>query len=100
MQHDVPDDFVIATGETHSVREWIIEAFKWAGYTIQWMGKGINEIGLDQNGVIRVQINPAFFRPAEVDLLIGDATKSKEVLGFEPKIKFKELVKIMAEAEL
>jgi GDPmannose 4,6-dehydratase len=100
MQHDTPDDFVIATGETHSVREWVEESFKASGLNIRWVGTGLNEQGLDQDDVVRVKIDPKFFRPAEVDLLIGDATKSKEVLGFEPKVKFKELVQIMTKAEL
>lgn len=100
MQHDEPDDFVIATAETHSVREWVEEAFKVGGYTIFWEGQAEDEIGIDQDGKVRVKINPKFYRPAEVDLLIGDYSKSKDILGFEPKIKFKDLVKIMTEAEL
>jgi GDPmannose 4,6-dehydratase len=100
VQSDTPDDFVISTGETHSVREWVEEAFKVAGYTLSWDGEGLEEIGYDQDDEIRVKINPKFFRPAEVDLLIGDSSKSKEILGFEPKIKFKELVQIMTKAEL
>lgn len=100
VQHDTPDDFVIATGETHSIREWVEESFKVAGYTISWEGEGENEIGYDQDDDIRVKIDPKFYRPAEVDLLIGDSTKSKEILGFIPQIKFKELVKIMTIAEL
>jgi len=100
MQHHTPDDFVISTGETHSVREWVEESFKVAGYTISWQGEGENEIGYDADDEIRVKINPKFYRPAEVDLLIGDSTKSKEILGFEPKIKFKKLVEIMTKAEL
>ena len=100
MQHDTPDDFVISTGETHSVREWVEESFKVAGYTLSWEGIGENEIGYDADDEIRVKINPKFYRPAEVDLLIGDSTKSKEILGFEPKIKFNQLVEIMTKAEL
>lgn len=100
MQHDTPDDFVISTGETYSVREWIEESFNVIGMKIKWGGEGINEIGYDQNGHVRVTIDPQFFRPSEVDLLIGDSTKSKKILGFQPKVKFKELVKIMTEAEL
>ena len=100
MQHDTPDDFVISTGETHSVREWVEEAFKVAGYTISWDGEGVDEVGYDADDNVRVKINPKFFRPAEVDLLIGDSSKSKEILGFEPKIKFKQLVEIMTLAEL
>lgn len=85
MQHPVPDDFVIATGETHSVREFVEEAFKVAGID-DWESY--------------VEYDRSLLRPAEVDLLIGDATKSREVLGFEPKVKFKELVKIMVEHEI
>ena len=100
MQHDTPDDFVISTSETHSVREWVEESFKVIDIIITWVGEGIDEKGFDQHGKIRVEINPKFFRPAEVDLLIGDSTKSKEILGFEPQIKFNELVQIMTKAEL
>lgn len=85
MQHPVPDDFVIATGETHSVKEWVQEAFAHVGIT-DWEKY--------------VDYDKSLTRPAEVDLLLGDATKSKEVLGFEPKVKFKELVKIMVDAEM
>ncbi|MCB0712255.1 MAG: GDP-mannose 4,6-dehydratase [Ignavibacteriae bacterium] len=84
MQGDEPDDFVIATGETHSVREFLEESFK--------------HVGLDPWEF--VEIDPKYFRPAEVDLLIGDASKAKEKLGWEPKVKFKELVKIMVEADI
>lgn len=85
MQHDTPDDFVIATGETHSVREFVVEAFKCVGI---------------EDWEQYVSYNKALARPAEVDLLIGDFTKSKQILGFEPKVKFKELVKIMVDAEM
>jgi GDPmannose 4,6-dehydratase len=85
MQHPTPDDFVIATGETHSVKEFVELAFHYAGI---------------ENWEDYVDYDKSLTRPAEVDLLIGDATKSKNVLGFEPKVKFKELVKIMVEAEL
>lgn len=85
MQHPTPDDFVIATGETHSVQEFVELAFKHAGI---------------ENWRDYVEFDPNLMRPAEVDLLLGDATKSKEILGFEPKVKFKELVKIMVQAEL
>lgn len=85
MQHPEPQDFVIATGETHSVEEFVVEAFKY--------------VGID-NWRDYVEFDPNLLRPAEVDLLIGDATKSKEVLGFSPKVKFKELVGIMVQSEL
>lgn len=85
MQHDIPDDFVIATGETHSVREFVQEAFLVAGIE-DWESY--------------IEYDPKFMRPAEVDLLIGDASKSMRILGFEPKVKFKQLVRIMMEHEL
>lgn len=85
LQHDTPDDFVIATGETHSVKEFVAEAFSCAGIT-DWERY--------------VTYDPNLMRPAEVDLLIGDASKSKKILGFEPQVKFRELVKIMMESEL
>lgn len=100
MQHSEPDDFVISTGEQHSVREWIELAFKYAGYEIKWKGEGVNEKGYDEEGNLRVEIDEKFYRPAEVDTLIGDYSKSKRILGFEPKVKFPDLVKIMTEAEL
>jgi len=100
VQQDTPDDFVIATNEQHSVREWIEEAFACAGMHLYWQGTGLNERGYDQNDQLRVMVNRQFYRPAEVDTLIGDYTKSKEVLGFEPKVKFQELVEIMTNAEL
>lgn len=100
VQHHTADDFVIATGENYTVKEWIEEAFKCIGMTISWIGLDQEEVGCDENQILRVKINPFFYRPAEVDTLIGDYSKSKKVLGFEPKVKFKELVKIMTEAEI
>ena len=85
MQHETPDDFVIATGETHSVKEFVTEAFRYVGI---------------EDWEKYIEYDPKFMRPAEVDLLLGDATKSKTILGFQPKVKFKELVGIMVQAEL
>ena len=100
LQTDKAEDFVIATGETHTVREFLEEAFKYINVEIKWVGKGIDEKGIDSNtGKVIVEIDPYYFRPTEVDLLIGDASKAKEKLNWEPKIKFKELVKIMMESE-
>lgn len=100
LQHNEADDFVIATGETHTVREFLEEAFKFIDVDIKWEGKGLEEKGIDsKTGKVLVEIDPYYFRPTEVDLLIGDATKAKELLGWEPKIKFSELVKIMMESE-
>jgi len=101
LQQDEPDDYVIATGETHSVREFVELAFKYAGYEIIWEGKELDEKGRDKKtGKILVEVSKEFYRPAEVDFLIGDYTKAKQKLGWEPKTRFKELVKIMVEADL
>lgn len=99
LQQDNPGDYVIATGVSHSVREFVEEAFKVVGITIQWEGKGVNEVG-KYHGEIVVKVNPKFRRLAEVDHLIGDSSKAEKELGWKPKIKFKELVKIMVESDI
>jgi len=99
LQQKEPQDYVISTGETHSVREFVEESFKTVGMPITWKGKGANEVG-KYNGKIVVSINPKFFRPAEVDLLLGNSSKAKKDLGWKPKVKFKELVQMMVEADL
>lgn len=101
LQHDQPDDFVISTGETHEVREFVELAFRHAGIEVVWEGEGIDEVGIDKaTGERIVAIDPWYFRPTEVDLLIGDSTKAKKLLGWEPKVKFEELVEIMVKYEL
>lgn len=101
LQHDSADDFVIATGETHSVREFVELAFKYADIEIEWSGKGVDEKGFDKKtGKMLVGIDPWYFRPTEVDLLVGDGSKAKKLLNWEPKVKFHELVEIMMEHEL
>ncbi len=98
LQQDTPDDFVIATGETHSPREFVEEAAVLLGFDIEWKGEGFNEKGIDKNsGKTIIEIDQKYFRPTEVDLLIGDGAKAKSVLNWEPKVKFQELVKIMVE---
>jgi GDPmannose 4,6-dehydratase len=100
LQQDVPDDYVIATGEMHSVREFVEEAFKEAGITITWHGSGIDEYGTDQaTGKIRVRVAPRYFRPTEVEQLCGDATKARTALGWQPNITFHSLVKEMMAEE-
>lgn len=99
MQKEKSDNYVIGTGETHSVREFIEESFKVAGMPIKWEGKGIDEVGKYQDKVV-VKVSPKFYRPAEVDLLLSDPSKAKKVLGWNPKVKFKELVKMMVESDL
>jgi GDPmannose 4,6-dehydratase len=101
LQQEKPDDYVIATGETHSVREFCEKAFECVGIDIEWTGSGIEEKGLDsKTGKVLVEIDPRYFRPTEVDLLIGDASKAKEKLHWQPKVTFDELVKMMVESDL
>lgn len=100
MQAEEPDDFVIATGETHSVREFCERAFELAGMPITWRGKGLDEVGVDSGGRVRVRIDPRYFRPAEVDVLQGDASHAREKLGWKPTITFEGLVRLMVEADL
>ncbi|KAK2723668.1 GDP-mannose 4,6 dehydratase-like [Artemia franciscana] len=101
LQQDTPEDFVIATGETHSVREFVELAFNHIGKSIIWEGDGVNEVGKEKNsGVIRVTVNSKYYRPTEVDLLLGDSTKAREQLNWKPKVTFGELVSEMMEADL
>ncbi len=100
LQADKPDDFVLATNETHTVREFVEESFKVLGEEIEWRGEGANEKGyLKSNGRQVVGIDPRYYRPTEVDLLLGDYAKAKRILGWEPKTTFKDLVKVMVEAD-
>jgi GDPmannose 4,6-dehydratase len=98
LQHDVPEDFVIATGEMHTVREFATLAFNEVGIELRWEGEGVNEKGIDvKSGKILIEVDPKYFRPAEVELLLGDPTKAKTLLGWNPcKTSFEELVRIMA----
>jgi GDPmannose 4,6-dehydratase len=101
LQQEAPDDYVLATGETHSVREFAELAFKIAGTELVWNGEGENEEGVDnKTGKVLVEINKSYFRPTEVELLIGDASKAKEKLGWQPKVKFGELVSMMMENDM
>ena len=101
LQQDKPDDFVLATGETHTVREFVEAAFNEVDIKIEWRGEGVNEKGYcTKTGKLLVDVNPKFFRPAEVDLLLGDPSKAEKILGWKRKTDFKELVKIMVNADL
>lgn len=101
LQQKQPTDFVLATGETHSVREFIEECTKILGIDLQWKGKGVKEVGIDRKTKKEIiRIDPRYFRPTEVDLLLGDPTKAKKLLKWTPKTKFKQLVKIMMDADL
>ncbi|AKB76142.1 GDP-mannose 4,6-dehydratase [Methanosarcina lacustris Z-7289] len=100
LQQETPDDYVIATGETHSVREFTELTFKELGIDVIWQGKGVEEVGIDATtGEIIVEIDPGYYRPTEVELLIGDPSKAREKLGWEPKVKMEELVKIMIKSD-
>ena len=101
LQADAPDDFVLATGEAHSVRELVELAFAEVGRKVEWRGKGVDETGVDsKTGNTVVRIDPVYFRPTEVDLLIGDASKAREKLGWKPKTTFHALVREMMAADL
>ncbi|KFB51589.1 AGAP006783-PA-like protein [Anopheles sinensis] len=101
MQQDKPEDFVIATGETHSVREFVEKAFQYIGREIEWRGTGVDEVGVEKGtDTVRVRINSKFFRPTEVDLLLGDASKAKAQLGWSPMVTFQELINDMMAADI
>jgi GDPmannose 4,6-dehydratase len=98
LQHDTPEDFVLATGEMHSIKEFIEEAFKLKGFDIKWKGYGVDEIGYDEtSGKELIFVDSKYFRPAEVSQLLGDSTKAKTLLGWIPTTTFKELVREMVE---
>jgi GDPmannose 4,6-dehydratase len=114
LQQDKPEDFVIGTGESHTVREFVESAFHYAGIELEWKGKGTEEKGIVRSlssklhpqtsdlkpGSVLIEIDPRYFRPTEVDFLLADPSKAKKLLGWEPKITFRELVKIMVDADL
>jgi GDPmannose 4,6-dehydratase len=100
LQADKPDDYVLATNETHTVREFVEESFNYFNEEIVWEGKGKDETGrLKSSNKVVVGINPRYYRPTEVELLIGDYSKVKQDLGWEPKIKFKDLAHLMVKAD-
>ena len=100
LQQEKPDDFVVATGQTHSVRKFIELSFAEIGIDIAWRGSGVNEVGYDkQTGKELVFVDPKYFRPTEVDLLLGDSSKAKRVLGWSPKTTFEELVSMMVASD-
>jgi GDPmannose 4,6-dehydratase len=101
LQQETPDDYVIATGITTTVRDFITMAFKEAGIILKWEGEGIEEKGIDvTDNKILVEIDPRYFRPTEVDLLIGDSTKARKKLGWEPKVRLPELIKMMVQKDI
>ena len=102
LQHDQPDDFVIATGEQHSVREFCTLSFKIAGIELEWQGEGVDEKGIDKKtGKVLVEVSPEYFRPTDVVTLLGDPAKAKATLGWNPtKTSFEELVRLMTENDM
>jgi GDPmannose 4,6-dehydratase len=100
LQQNSPDDFVLATGETHTIREFAEKTFHELDMELEWVGEGLDEKGVEaKTGITRVEINPRYFRPTEVDLLLGNPQKAKEKLNWVPETKFSELVRIMAKAD-
>ncbi|XP_050301238.1 GDP-mannose 4,6 dehydratase [Anthonomus grandis grandis] len=101
LQQEKPEDFVISTGETHSVKEFVEEAFKHVGKEIVWEGEGLKEVGKEKDtGIIRVRVDPKYFRPTDVNFLLGDSSKAKKAFGWTPKVSFLELVKEMMVADI
>lgn len=100
MQHDTPGDYVIASGHQHSVREFVDAVAREMDIALTWQGSGLDEVGVDGDGRAIVAVDPRYFRPAEVDTLLGDASKARRELGWEPKVSFGELVREMAETDL
>jgi GDPmannose 4,6-dehydratase len=101
LQQDQPADYVIATGEMHSVREFVELTFAELGIEVEWQGQGVNEYGVNKaNGDVIVRVDPAYYRPVEVDLLLGDSTKASQTFNWQPRTTFCELIKIMVEADL
>jgi len=101
LQQDKPQDFVLATGEMHTVRDFCTSAFKAAGIMLEWSGSGINEVGVDSaTGIERVAVDPRYFRPAEVELLIGDATKANTELGWTPEYTLDAMIQEMVASDL
>ena len=101
LQQEEPEDFVIATGQQHTVREFVNAAFDYMGYTIEWVGEGLKEVAKDYaTGEVLVTINPEFYRPSEVDSLVGDCTKAKETLGWKHNYSFTQLVEEMCKYDL
>lgn len=101
LQHEKPDTYVLATGETHTIRDFAEESGRSCGFDIEWQNEGVDEIGIDKKtGKVLVKVNPKFFRPAEVEILIGDPSKAEKALGWKRKVSYKELCKMMVEADI
>jgi GDPmannose 4,6-dehydratase len=100
LQHSTAEDWVLATGHAITVRQFVVDVFSKLNLFIEWQGTGVDEVGVDQNGVIRVRIEAKYFRPTEVPHLLGDASKARRILGWEPKYNLNELIEDMVQSEL
>jgi len=100
LKQDIPQDFVIATGKTHSVKEFVEKCFQYVGIDIYWEGSEENEIGFDGSGKTLIKVNKQFYRPTEVDILLGNPQKAKDILNWKPKMSFDDLVSHMMEYEV
>jgi GDPmannose 4,6-dehydratase len=100
VQQPKPDDYVLATGKLHSIRQMIEKCFEYFDNKITWDGDGLDEVGVDKYGDVVIRVDPKYYRPAEVDLLCGDATKAKDVLGWEPKYTFDDMLEEMLDSAL
>ena len=101
LQQEKPEDYVFATGIQYSIRDFAMKAFGNCGFDIEWQGEGLEEKGVDRkSGRVLIEVDPEFFRPAEVDVLLGDASKAREKLGWESRISYEELVRIMVKEDL
>lgn len=101
LQQEKPEDYVISTGETHSVKEFVEKSFRHVGKEIVWEGEGLEEVGKEKDtGVVRIRVNPKYFRPTDVRLLLGDATKAEKKFGWKPRVSFSELVTEMMDADI
>jgi len=101
LQLKKPGDFVISTGESHTVREFVEESFRYIGINIKWKGSGLKEIGYNsKNGEEHIKIDPGYFRPTDIHELRGDSSKAKKILGWKPKTKFKDLVRFMMKSDI
>ena len=101
LQQEKPDDYVLSTGSAHTVREFVEIAFKELDIVIEWSGEGVSEVGIDtKTGKTVIMIDPNYFRPTEVDVLIGDSSKARTQLGWEPKTTLREMIKLMVSSDL
>ncbi len=100
LQQDEPDDYVLATNETHSIKEFVEICCKECGWNINWVGEGVDEKGILDNGLTIIEVSSKYYRPAEVEILLGDFSKAKNKIGWEPKVKFSDLAKLMINSDL